>query len=209
MKNSLTGLLLLLCFQLTWAQKMSIAQMKINIEKAQNPIAYVRDTLKKQFKLDTIVVMNTTHFTGVADSLAYYGKVKKVYGPIEKKFLVQVLAKLPNTFNRISQIFIDTSIFRRRVADSLANSIIEKVKAGTATFEEMAQAYSMGGEGFTKGDLGWVARGAILPDIERELAKHKKGEPFKIWSRNGVHIIRKSADPKQDTGFALMLRVFL
>ena len=210
MKKIAIALLLLLCFRFAPAQqKMTIAQMKTGIETAENPVLYVRDVLKKKFKIDTIVVMNSTHFSGVADSLAYYGKIKKVYGPIDKKFLVQVLGKSPNTFNRISQVFIDTSIFSRKVADSLANSIVDRVKKGSATFEEMAQAYSMGGEGATKGDLGWVARGAVAPEIEKELAKRKKGEPFKIWSRNGVHIIQKTSEPKQDTGFALMLRVIL
>ncbi len=188
---------------------MTIAQMKTNIENAPNPLVYVRDVLKKQYKLDTIIVLNSTHFSAVGDSLAYYGKVKKVYGPIAKKYLVQVLAKLPNTFTRISQIFIDTTIFTRRIADSLANSIVDRIKSGTASFEDMAQTFSMGGEGPAKGDLGWVARGAMIPEMEKEVAKRKKGEVFKIWSRTGVHVLKKTSDPKEDTGFALMLRVVL
>jgi hypothetical protein len=191
------------------AQKMTITQMKANIEAAPNPIAYVHDVLKKKYKLDTIIVLNATHFVSTADSLAYNGKIKKVYGPYDKKFLVQVLGKLPNTFTRISQIFIDTSFFTRRIADSLALSIIERIKNGTTTFEEMAQTYSMGGEGRTKGDLGWIARGAIVPEIERELTKHKKGDIFKVWSRTGLHVIKKTSEPKQDNGFALMMRIFL
>lgn len=209
MKRFITAFLLLACLQPTHAQQQTIAQMKTNIENAANPIAYVRDVLKKKYKLDTIIVMNTMHFSSRADSLAYHGKIKKVYGPIDKKYLVQVLAKIPNTFTRVSQIFIDTTIFTRRKADSLANSIVDRVNAGTASFEEMAQTYSMGGEGATKGDLGWIARGAMQPDIEKELMRRKKGEVFKSWSNNGVHIIKKAADPKQDTGFALMLRVWL
>ena len=140
---------------------------------------------------------------------SYTGKIKKVYGPYDKKFLVQVLAKLPNTFNRVSQVFIDTTIFTRRIADSLANSIVERVKNGAASFEDMAQTYSMGGEGVTRGDLGWIARGAIIPEIDKELAKRKKGDVFKVWTKAGVHVIKKTADTKQDTGFALMLRVML
>jgi len=209
MKLFIAAFLLIASASFAQAQQQTIAQMKTNIENAANPIAYVRDVLKKKFKLDTIIVMNTLHFGSRADSLAYNGKVKKVYGPIDKKYLVQILAKLPNTFNRVSQIFIDTTIFTHKVADSLANSIVTRVNTGAATFEDMAQTYSMGGEGATKGDLGWIARGAMQPDIEKELLRRKKGEVFKIWSNNGVHVIKKSADPKQDTGFALMLRVWL
>ncbi len=191
------------------AQPPTLAQIKTAMESSPNPLGYVKDVLKKRYKLDTVIITSITRFHGIADSIAYYGKLKKVYGPIQKKYLVQVLAKLPNTFNHVSQIFIDTTIFTRRIADSLANSIIARVNAGTDSFADMAMAYSMGGEGATKGDLGWIARGAMLPDIEKEIERHKTGEVFKIWSNNGMHILKKTAEPKQDTGFVLMLRVWL
>jgi hypothetical protein len=209
MKKITTLFLLASCCQFAFAQKLTTAQIKTNLEQAPNPIAYVREVLKKQYKIDTIIIANTTHFSGTVDSLAYHAKIKKVYGPYQKKFLVQVLARLPNTFTRISQVFIDTSIFTRRIADSLANSIVERIKTGAASFEDMAQTYSMGGEGITKGDLGYIARGSIIPEIDREVAKRKKGDVFKVWTRAGVHVIRKTSEPKQDTGFVLMLRVIL
>ncbi len=209
MKKIITLFFILLVFQHGIAQKLTTAQIKTNIEAAQNPVAYVRDVLKKQYKIDTIIILNATHFSSLADSLAYAGKIRKVYGPYDKKFLVQILGKVPNTFNRVSQVFIDTTVFTRRIADSLANSIIERVKNGSASFEDMAQTYSMGGEGVTKGDLGWIARGAIIPEIDKELAKRKKGDVFKVWTKAGVHVIKKTADSKQDTGFALMMRVIL
>lgn len=183
--------------------------MKANIEKAANPVAYVREVLKKKYKIDTVAVMSTSQFMGIADSLAYRGQQGKVYGPYEKKYLVMIIGKAPNTFNRVSQIFIDTSTFRRKIADSLANDIVQRIRSGAASFEDMAQAYSMGGEGKNKGDLGWIARGSIMPEIERQFGSRKKGEVFKVWSHTGVHIVKKTADPKQDTGFALLLRVIL
>lgn len=191
------------------AQKKTVAQIKTELEQSPNPPLYVKDVLKKKFALDTVAVMRTSGFMGLPDSLAYKGKIKKVYGPYDNgKVLVQILAKLPNTFNRISQIFIDTTVFTRRKADSLANDIVSKIKSGTATFEDMAQVWSMGGEAISKGDIGWIATGALLPELERELRKHKKGEVFKVWSKTGVHILRKT-DVKQDNGFALMMRVLL
>jgi hypothetical protein len=191
---------------------MSIAQMKIEIEKANNSPLYVKDVLKKKFKIDTIIVSRTSQFRSLADSLAYKGQIKKVYGPYDQKdgrFLVQILAKAPNTFFHLSQIFLDTSVFSRKFADSLANSIIDKIHSGKTSFASMAASYSMGGESQTQGDLGWVAQGILLPSIERELVKRKKGEVFKVWSPNGVHIIMKTDDPKKDTGFVLAMRVFL
>lgn len=192
------------------AQKKTISQIKLEIEKSTNSPLYVKDVLKKKFKIDTIAIMRTSEFNGIFDSIGYHGKVGKVYGPYAKgKILMQVLAKAPGSFNRVSQIFLDTSVFSRRFADSLATNIIHKVQSGQTSFEEMAQIYSMGGEGITKGDLGWIAAGALLPPLEKELAKRKKGEIFKVWTANGLHIIRKSENTKQDHGYALIMRVFL
>jgi len=192
------------------AQKKTITQIKSDIEKAVNSPLYVKDVLKKKFKIDTVAILRTRGFNGIYDSLGYHGKVGKVYGPYAKgKVLMQVLAKAPGSFNRVSQIFLDTSVFSKRFADSLANKIISNVQQGQSSFEEMAQVYSMGGEGLTQGDLGWIAVGALLPPLEKELVKRKRGEIFKVWTANGLHIIRKSENTKQDHGFALIMRVFL
>ncbi|HEV9037125.1 MAG TPA: peptidylprolyl isomerase [Puia sp.] len=205
-------LLLLIAAGLRAQTPPSIAQMKADLEKSPNPVLYAKQVLKKRFRIDTIVVSRTHNFDGLADSLAYYGKEKKVYGPFgprNNRFLVQVLSKAPNQFYHVGQIFIDTSVFRYRVADSLGTMILEKLRSGAASFGQMAEAYSMGGEAATKGDLGWVARGVLQPTFEHEMLFHKKGEVFKVWSRRGLHIIKKIDDPKQDTGFTLMLQVFL
>lgn len=194
------------------AQQMTIAQMKSEIQKSPNSPLYVKQILKKRFKLDSIVVARTRFFNSLADSIAYVGKVKEVYGPFQQngsRFLVQVLAKAPNTFFHLSQIFIDTSYFTYRVADSLGILIMKKLHSGADTFEHLAQTYSMGGESSSQGDIGWVAEGALLPPIESKLMKMKKGDVAGVWTRNGLHIIKKTDDPKQDTGYALLLRVFL
>ena len=194
------------------AQPRTISQMKTEIEKSTNSPLYVKDVLKKKFELDTVVVTRTTHFASLADSLAYRGTLKKVYGPYTmqgQKFLVQILARLPNTFYKISQIFIDTSIMRYRVADSIGRRIISRLKNHEDSFEYLAQTYSMGGESQTRGDLGWVAKGTIMPAIDKQLAKAKKGDVFMVWSSNGLHIVKLTEGPKQDNGAALMMRVFL
>lgn len=209
MKKNLLLSFLLMFTGFLQAQKLTIAQMKAGMEKSTSPVAYVSQVLKKKYKIDSVSIINTTRFMSLADSIAYTGKLGKVYGPVENKYLIQVLGKAPNTFNRISQIFIDTSTFTYRIADSLANTILQRIKGGTATFEDMVATYSMGGEASTKGDVGWMALGFIVPEIDRELPKHKKGEVFKVWSRTGVHILKKTAEPKQDAGFVLLLRVIL
>src|ERR1700761_23211 len=190
----------------------TIPQIKAALEQSPNPILYTKQILKKRFRIDTIVVGKTRHFDGLADSLAYNGKEKKVYGPYGppgNKFIVELLSKAPNQFYHVGQIFIDTAIFRKRLADSIGDVILKKIANGSATFEQLAQTYSMGGEGPLQGDLGWIARGLLMPTIEHEMLVRKKGEVFKVWTRAGLHIIKKLDDPKQDTGFALMLQVFM
>jgi hypothetical protein len=205
-------ILLTTSFLYSYSQQKSISEIKTEIEKSPNSPLYVKDVLKKKFKLDTVVVTSTTHFKGFADSLAYIGVIKKVYGPFTmqgQKFLVQILARLPNKFYRISQIFIDTAVFRYRIADSIGNSILTKLKNHQDSFEHLAQTYSMGGESATKGDLGWVAQGSIIPSIDKKLVTAKKGDVFMVWSPNGLHIIKLTEGPKEDNGVALMMRIFL
>ena len=214
-----SALLLAMAVQFAAAQQTTpvsvpttIPRIKAALEESPNPILYAKQILKKRFRIDTIIVGKTRHFDGLADSLAYNGKEKKVYGPYGPKggkFLIQILSKAPNQFYHVGQIFIDTSIFRKRLADSIGDVILKKIAGGSATFEEMAQAYSMGGEAPLKGDLGWIARGMLMPTVEHEMIVRKKGEVFKVWTRAGLHVIKKLDDPKQDTGFALMLQVFL
>ena len=192
------------------AQKKSIAQMKMELEKATNPPLYVKDILKKKFILDTVPIFSTTQFGGVRDSIAYKGKIGKVYGPYDKgRVLVQVLAKSPGTFNRVSQIFLDTSIYTKRFADSLASAIIKRISAGATSFEDMVMTYSTGAEVSNHGDLGWLAVGSMLPAIEKEMIKRRKGEVFKVWTSSGLHILQKTQNPKQDIAAALIMRVLL
>lgn len=190
----------------------TVTQIKDALEHSPNPILFARDVLKKRYRIDTITVAQTHHFGGLADSLAYHGKEKKVYGPYGPKdgrYLIQILSKAKNEFYHISQIFIDTSFFSYRFADSLGNVILKKIRDGSATFEQMANTYSMGKDASATGDVGWIARGAMFPVVEHEIITHKKGEVFKLWTRAGLNIMRKDDDPKEDTGFALMLQIFL
>jgi hypothetical protein len=210
MKYCFFGITLMsLAYNTMSAQRQTMAQMKAAIETSPNPMAYIKTVLKKKFQLDTVIIPNITYFSGTYDSIAYHGKLRKVYGPYQKKYLVQVLGKLPNTFNRISQIFIDTSAFYNRTADSLADMIVQKINTNQASFEDMSMTYSMGGEATTKGDVGWIAKGALIPEIETALANRKRGEVFKVWTKSGVHIIKKTNNAKQDSGVTLLLIIYL
>lgn len=193
------------------ANCQSLSQIKKELETTADPVGFVKFKLKKKYKIDTVGVYSSTSFAGLADSIAYKGKVSKVYGPFKgNNILVKVLGKLPNTFYHVSHIVLDTSIFKKEFADSLASTIISRIQSGNSTFETMAGTYSADYNTAARGgDLGWFVRGVMLPQLDKAIATHKKGEIFKVWTKAGLHIVTVKDSPKKDDGYALLLRVLL
>lgn len=201
----------ILCVFIFSAKGQTIAQIKKVLDTTKNPIGFVKYVLKKKYYIDTITVVSTKQFLGKADSLAYHGKVGKTYGPYKNEnILVKILVKAPNTFYHIKHILIDTSVFEKSFAESLANNIIWKIENKTSTFSEQAGIYSADYEtGAKGGDLGWFIQGVMLPELDKAMIKHKKGDLFTVWSPSGLHVVTVADNPKEDTGYALLLRVIL
>lgn len=193
------------------ANSQSVAQIKKILDTTSNPIGFVKYVLKKKYYIDTITVVSTAQFLGKADSLAYHGKTGKTYGPFRKEnILVKILTKAPNTFYHVNHILLDSSVFDASFAESLADTIIAKIRSGASSFAAQAAVYSADLASASKGgDLGWFIKGVMLPQLDKELTKRKKGDLFKVWSVSGLHIVRIADNPKQDTGYALLLRVIL
>lgn len=195
------------------APAQNIEQIKKDLETTPDLIHYIKFKLNKPYKIDTIDVESTTSFLGTPDSLAYYGKVGKVYGPFKGRknsYLIKILQKAPNAFYHVSHILLDTSLFQRKFADSIANNIISKIKSGAETFQSMANTYSADAASTANGgDLGWFCLNAMLPQLAKAISNHKKGDIFKVWTQSGLHIVTVDDNPKQDTGYALMLKVIL
>jgi parvulin-like peptidyl-prolyl isomerase len=193
------------------AKSQTLAQIKKVLDTTNNPIGFVKFVLKKKYFIDTIAVLSTRSFLGKADSLAYHGKTGKTYGPFKgENILVKILAKFPNTFYHVNHIVIDTGFYRTRFAEDLADTIIAKIKSGRSTFAAQASTYSADVPSAVKGgDLGWFVRGVMLPQLDEAMAKHKKGELFKVWTPAGLHIVKIADNPKKDIGYALLLRVIM
>jgi parvulin-like peptidyl-prolyl isomerase len=192
------------------SQKLTTAQIKKIMDTTKNPVGFAV-FLKKKYFIDTIAVLSTKSFLGKADSLAYHGKIGKTYGPFKgENILVKILVKAPNTFYHVQHIVLDTTLFRQRFAENLADTIIEKINSGRASFAQMASTYSADNVSAVKGgDLGWFVRGVMLPQLDEAIASHKKGELFKVWTEAGLHIVKIADNPKKDIGYALMLRMLL
>ena len=202
---------LLLTSILFAAKSQTLAQIKKVLDTTSNPIGFVKYVLKKKYFIDTVAVVTTGSFMGKADSLAYKGKVGKVYGPFKgENILVKILYKAPNTFYHVTHIVLDTATYSQRFATSLADTIIAKIQSGRATFASMASTYSADYVSAIKGgDLGWFVRGVMLQQLDEAVIAHKKGEIFTVWTAAGLHIVKIADNPKKDVGYALMLRVIL
>src|ERR1700739_4347355 len=142
------------------AQK-DITQIKQMLDTTHNPVGFTKFVLQKKYTIDTVYIFSTSSFAGKADSLAYFGKQGKTYGPFyskKEKYLVNILAKAPTTFYDISHILFDTTLFQPKFADSLANVIIAKIDSGKSSFSSMVVLYSADRSTSLKGGkLGWLA----------------------------------------------------
>lgn len=195
----------------TNAHGQSIAQIKKILDTSSNPVGYVKFVLKKKFFIDSVTVFSTAQFLGKADSLAYHGKTGKTYGPFKnEKILVKVLMKAPNKFYHIKHILIDTAVFDQGFAQTMADSMMYKIRSGQTSFAAQASTYSADLATASKGgDLGWFIRGVLVPELDKAMVKHKKGDMFTVWTNSGLHIVSIVDHPKEDTGYALLLRVIL
>jgi parvulin-like peptidyl-prolyl isomerase len=201
-------------FTLSICKGQSIEQIKKELSASNDPLGYVKFKLKKTYKVDTVTIVSTSSFVSFGDSLAYFGKVGNVYGPFKakngKQYLLEILGKSSNTFYHVAHILLDTATFQKKFVNALADTIIQKIRSGRRTFEEMASTYSSDNTSGSKGgDLGWFCRGVMLPQLDAAIQSHKKGDVFKVWTSMGLHIVTVKDNPNKDTGYALMLRVLL
>jgi len=79
----------------------------------------------------------------------------------------------------------------RKKSLDLITSIKEKLDNGEATFEELAQQYSMDGSREKGGDLGFAKRGSYVPEFEAVAFTLEEGEISDIVETEfGFHIIK-------------------
>lgn len=80
-----------------------------------------------------------------------------------------------------------------------AESILSRIKAGEL-FEELAKKYSMDPTASKGGDLGYVSKGQLIPEIEEALFALKNGDLSDvIQSKYGFHILKATGEAKPQT----------
>ncbi|QHS10429.1 peptidylprolyl isomerase [Sinimarinibacterium sp. NLF-5-8] len=109
---------------------------------------------------------------------------REYYDTHQKEFV------LPATWH-LSHILIkaaDAEVKKKRRGE--ADALLLRIQNGE-DFGELASEYSDDGSKFTKGDLGFVKNGQMVPEFERAAFKLKVGEVSEVVeSRFGWHIIK-------------------
>jgi hypothetical protein len=189
----------------------SFKTVKQKLETSPNPIETVKKTLKKKYRLDTIVVYNTKFFQGQQDSLAFNGKIGKVYGPYDSNRLaVQILGRASNKYNRIAKISFDTSNYSFKFADSLSKNVLQRLQANTLNFFDASAIYNINWTAKENGDMGYSIQGSLQPELEKKMKNTKPGQYFSYWNETGVHVVKVLEKNKEiKNSVALMLVVFL
>ncbi|MBP9733074.1 MAG: peptidylprolyl isomerase [Candidatus Omnitrophica bacterium] len=80
-----------------------------------------------------------------------------------------------------------------------AESVISRIKAGEL-FEELAKKYSMDPTAAKGGDLGYVRKGQLIPEVEEALFGLKVGDMSDVVpSKFGFHILKVTGEAKPQT----------
>ncbi len=80
-----------------------------------------------------------------------------------------------------------------------AEALVVRIKAGEI-FEELAKKYSMDPTAAKGGDLGYVRKGQVIPEIEEALFGLKVGDLSEVTqSKFGFHILKATGEAKPQT----------
>lgn len=80
-----------------------------------------------------------------------------------------------------------------------AEALLKRIQAGEL-FEEMAKKYSMDPTAQKGGDLGYVGKGQLIPEVEEALFALKTGEVSAVVkSKFGFHILKVTGEAKPQT----------
>lgn len=130
------------------------------------------------------------------DELIDYKKKVGVTFLLEKEIVEPGIKKLHEqrkTELRVSHLMLRPDTLGMEGARTRAEELLEKIKSGERTFEEMTRVYS--DDHFSKendGDIFYITAGQILPDFEEAAYLTPVGSvyPEVVETRYGMHIIK-------------------
>jgi foldase protein PrsA len=110
---------------------------------------------------------------------------------------------------KVREAFFESEKIQNETKDR-AQEVLEMVKAGEKTFEEIAREYSDDERfGQLGGEVGWVAKGNMPPELETAAFSMEKGDVSDlIKTEPGYHII-KIEDKKEDDSEVFIRDIFI
>lgn len=116
-----------------------------------------------------------------------WDKVREIYDMTMESFAVPAQVKLSHILLSLPQDADDAAV---EAAKAQAEDLIKQIKEG-ADFAELAKQNSKSGDAAQGGELDWMPKGRLLPELDEAAFKLAKGELSQpIRSRAGYHILR-------------------
>ena len=144
---------------------------------------YVRDVISKAFVNDS-------------EMKALYENSKFEFA-VPEQIRARHILIAPRPLNAGNQQSVEEA---RQAALLQANEIYQRIHRGQATFEQMAQQFSMDGSAQGGGDLGFFPRGKMVKEFEDAAFALKEGEMSPVVpTQFGFHIIKM--EEHRPTGF--------
>jgi parvulin-like peptidyl-prolyl isomerase len=107
-------------------------------------------------------------------------EAKTYYEQNTNKFVQPAQYHIKNILLRVPPL---SDNFARKVIEDRAEAIVKEIRKGLS-FEEAVQKYSEGSEKEQGGDMGFIHKGRLLPEVEKEVLVLKPGEiagPFQTF----------------------------
>lgn len=129
-----------------------------------------------------IVFNKEKHKTRLAKELFSLGLGAKTYDKNSPQpTYYKVIEKTSTAHYRASVIFLDAKVKSLEAINYTRNSIISKYKRGVR-FENLARNYSMDQSAKQSGDLGWITKGNLHPNLENAIfdGTHQVNDIFTV-----------------------------
>jgi len=125
--------------------------------------------------------------------------LKSQYGWGIEQFKIKVLK--PFLLQQKLQEAISQDENLNQEAKKKAEGVLEKVKKGEKSFEELAKEYGEDGTAPQGGDLGYFGKDAMVPEFEKAAFALKTGETSDlVLTKYGYHIIKVEEQIKNEAG---------
>ncbi len=117
-----------------------------------------------------------------------------------EKFHYKLLSKTKEVEFRVSYIYLNGRELTKNQIDSLRPLIIQKYKA-KIPFEELVVKYNMDGNSVKGGDFGWFKTGSTVPEFEKAVQEHRKGDIFivDVDVKNWYYVVLKTYSDREPT----------